>query len=58
MSGQFSQPRFRHTCSQLRFLVSVILNIVMHQCGFLCLQMGYSEFVVDFVKILTEVGKI
>ena len=34
MSSQFSQPRFLHTCSGLRFLASMILNIVMHLCWF------------------------
>ena len=32
MSDRFSQLRFRHTCSRLRFLASLILTIVMHPC--------------------------
>ena len=58
MSGQFSQPRFLHISSGLRFLASMILNIVMHLCWFCACWCVIQEFVVDFVRILPEVGKI
>ena len=57
MSGQFSQPHFLHIRSGLRFLASMILNIVMHLCWFCACWCVIQEFVFDFVKILTEVGK-
>ena len=56
MSGPFSQPRFQHTCCGLRLLALLILNIDASVLV-LCLLTGYSEFVVDCVKILKEVGQ-
>ena len=57
MSGQFSQPHFLHIRSGLRFLASMILNIVMYLCWFCACWCVIQEFVFDFVKILTKVGK-
>ena len=55
MSDRFSQLRFRHTCSRLRFLASLILNIVNASVLGLCSLTCFAAFVIDFVNILTEV---
>ena len=55
MSGQFSQPLIRNT-----FWTSIpcIIDLEPRDAStlVLCLLTGPSEFVVDFVKILTEIG--
>ena len=52
MSGQFSQSRFWHTCSGLRFFASRAIDPQLRDASVLvlCLLKGPSEFVVDFVK--------
>ena len=52
MSGQ---PCFLHTCAGLRFLASEATDPEHRDASVLP---GASKFVVDFVEILTEVGKL
>ena len=55
MSGQ---PLFQHTCSGLRFLASEATDPEHRDASVLVLWfLMHQNFVVDFVEILTEVGK-
>ena len=56
MSSQFSQLRFLHTCSGLRFLASEA-TFPEHRICVSSVLLDASKFVADFEEILTEVGK-
>ena len=49
-----------HACSDLPFFKSKAIDPELRDASVLvvCILTGLSEFVVDFVKIVTEVGKV